>query len=279
MTGHPGHRGQRLLQPFAAPRDDQVDDALLAGQLGQLLAPAAGDERQSAPPAGRRPRRLRARRAASTAFERAADDDPRSTHRVARLQAQRGGVDRHVRPGLVDDRHDAERHADLAHLRGRSAKRRPSMTSPTGSGSATMSRTPRAIAATRPVVEGEAVHERRRQARLAARPRGRARWPRGSRRARLLECVGDGEQRRVLGGGVEGGQLAGRRLGGEAELGDGLGGDGHAKSLRRPAIGLVAGVRRARSSRGARPPRWRAASPRAPAALLSPITRRSSPAV
>jgi hypothetical protein len=36
--------------------------------------------------------------------------------RVARLQAQCRGVNRHVRTGLVDDRDHAERHPDLAHL-------------------------------------------------------------------------------------------------------------------------------------------------------------------
>ena len=36
--------------------------------------------------------------------------------RVARLQAQRGGVDRHVRACLVDDRHHPERHPHLAHV-------------------------------------------------------------------------------------------------------------------------------------------------------------------
>ena len=42
---------------------------------------------------------------------RAAQDD-----RVAGLQAQRGGVDRDVRPGLVDDGDDAERDAQHAHV-------------------------------------------------------------------------------------------------------------------------------------------------------------------
>ena len=41
----------------------------------------------------------------------AAEDD-----RVAALDAQAGGVDRHVRPRLVDEEDHAERHADLEHL-------------------------------------------------------------------------------------------------------------------------------------------------------------------
>ena len=35
---------QRRLQAFTTPRDDEVDDALLGRKLGELLAPAAGDQ-------------------------------------------------------------------------------------------------------------------------------------------------------------------------------------------------------------------------------------------
>ena len=35
-----GDLAERLLQPLAAARDDQVDDALLGGELGELLAAA-----------------------------------------------------------------------------------------------------------------------------------------------------------------------------------------------------------------------------------------------
>ena len=78
MTGTFATALQRLLQPLAAARDDQVDDALLAGQLGELLAPAAGHERDRA---RRQPDASTASRAtaASTAFECAAEDEPRST--------------------------------------------------------------------------------------------------------------------------------------------------------------------------------------------------------
>ena len=111
------------------------------------------------------------------------------------------------------------------------AKREPSITSPTGSGSATISRTPRAIAAIRPRVEREAVQQRGREAGLAA----------GLEVARVgledlgracLERVGDREQRAVLGGRVEHGQFARGGLRGAAEIGDGLGRYGH-----RPRIG------------------------------------------
>ena len=70
---------ERLLQPLAAARDDQVDEPLLRRELGELLAPAAGDEREAA---RRQPRASAACAAiaASTAFECAADEEPRSTH-------------------------------------------------------------------------------------------------------------------------------------------------------------------------------------------------------
>ena len=63
-----GHRGdllQRRLQALAAARDDQVDALLLGRQLGQLLAPAAGDEADAAlgQPGRRRPPRRRSARA------------------------------------------------------------------------------------------------------------------------------------------------------------------------------------------------------------------------
>ncbi len=56
-------------------------------------------------------RYLRERRVGVRRRGGAAQDD-----RVAGLQAQRGRVDRHVRPRLVDDRDDAERHAHPAHV-------------------------------------------------------------------------------------------------------------------------------------------------------------------
>ena len=42
--GHGGHRLKRLLQALAAAGDDQIDALALGGELGELLAPAAGDE-------------------------------------------------------------------------------------------------------------------------------------------------------------------------------------------------------------------------------------------
>jgi hypothetical protein len=46
--GHLRDRRERLLQALAAARNDQVDEPLLPGQLGQLLAPATRDQRESA---------------------------------------------------------------------------------------------------------------------------------------------------------------------------------------------------------------------------------------
>ena len=84
----------------------------------ELLAPAAGDERRSrrraARPVGRLARRSRQHGVGVHGGRRAAQDD-----RVARLEAQRGGVDRHVRARLVDDGDDAERDAHLAARRAR----------------------------------------------------------------------------------------------------------------------------------------------------------------
>ena len=76
---HGRDRHERLLEALSPARDDQVDDAALRGELGELLAPAAGDEptaRRGQP--GRRDGVAR-RSPASTAFECAADDEPRST--------------------------------------------------------------------------------------------------------------------------------------------------------------------------------------------------------
>ena len=152
MTGTVATAFERVLQALAAARDDQVDDAVLRRQLGQLLAPAAGDaarsRRRAAPACVDRLGAI----AGSTALEWVALRRPAQHDRVARLQAQRGAVDRHVRPRLVDDGDDAERHAHPAHLEA-VGSRSPSITSPTGSGSAATARAPSAIAGERARVE------------------------------------------------------------------------------------------------------------------------------
>ena len=171
---------ERLLQPLAAARDDQVDHALLARPSSASSSrppPATSDSAPAGRP-GRR-RRPRPRPRASTSLECAADRGPAQHDRVAGLQRQRGGVDRDVRARLVDDRDHAERDAHLAHVEpvgqpeavehladrvgqrdDRRARRRPSR--PRGA------RRARAGPSARP------------RARTRGRPRGRARWPRGS---------------------------------------------------------------------------------------------------
>ena len=147
-------------------------------ELGQLLAAAAGDERQRA---RRQPGRLDG-----------LDRDPREHrvgvrrrrgaaqhHRVAGLQRQRRGVDRHVRPRLVDDGDDAERDAHLAHVEPvRQPEAVDHLADRVGQrGDLAHAGGHRGDAA---LVERQPVHQRARRARTRGRPRGRARWPRGS---------------------------------------------------------------------------------------------------
>ena len=112
--GHRRHLLERGLQPAAAARDHQVDQAVGSRQLGELLAPAREqlDAALRQLGLGQRLAHERGERAVrALGVARAAQDD-----RVARLQAQRRAVDRHVRPRLVDHGDDAERHPQLAHL-------------------------------------------------------------------------------------------------------------------------------------------------------------------
>ena len=271
---HLGDRLERPLEPLAAARDHQVDQALLGAELGQLLAAAAGHEGQRA-----RRQAVGLDRVARDPGEdgvrvrggrRAAQHD-----RVARLEAQRGGVDRHVRARLVDDGDDAERDAHLAHLEPvREPRALDHLADRVGQRDdlADPARHPGDPAA----VEREPVHQRVGEPRLAARLEVAGVGLEDLGRARL-ERVGDREQRAVLGGRVERGQLARGGLGGAAELGDGLGGDGHRARIghRRARPRAARGTRTrplrpARSSRGGRPRRSPAASARAPARSSSP---------
>ena len=114
---HDRHRRdllQRLLQPLAAARDDQVDQALRGRQLRELLAIAGQqlDRRRRQAGLGQRlADERRQRRVRALGVARAAQHD-----RVAALQAERGAVDGHVRARLVDHGDDAERHPQLAQL-------------------------------------------------------------------------------------------------------------------------------------------------------------------
>ena len=121
-------------------------------------------------------------------------------HRVAALEAEPGGVDGDVGPGLVDDADDAERHPHLAQLAARWAACEPRTTSPTGSGRA-------ATCAHRGGDGGDPVGRRgaagRRRPRRCRRPRPASR-PRRWRPARhpawRLQRVGDRPRSaRVLG--------------------------------------------------------------------------------
>ncbi len=106
---------ERRLQLLAASRDDEVHGVALAGELGELLAPAALHEhdrpvRQAL--GGRRVRGDARQHLIGVARARGAAQHDR----VARLHAQRGRVDRDVRPCLVDHRDHAEWHPLLAHV-------------------------------------------------------------------------------------------------------------------------------------------------------------------
>ena len=85
------HRGvllQRGLQPLAAARDDQVDDAVLRGELAQLVAVAAGHDRDRA----LRQARPTAPRSDATCGEHGVRVRPRSTSRAARSRCPTSGT-------------------------------------------------------------------------------------------------------------------------------------------------------------------------------------------
>ena len=95
---------QRLLQPLATSRDDQIDQALLRRQL---LAAARGHHRREArrtPPAARPRLSASAIRPAEERVGALGAARTPQDRRVPTLQTERRGVDRHVRARLVDDR-------------------------------------------------------------------------------------------------------------------------------------------------------------------------------
>jgi hypothetical protein len=212
---------QRLLQALPAARDDQVDDALLRGQLGELVA-AAGHQRDRA--VGKLRRHDRGEHGVRVG----GGGGPAKHDRVAGLQAQRGGVDGDVRARLIDDRDHAERHAHLAHVE---PVREPEAVDhlPDGIGQGGDRAHGAGDRADPRGVERQPVHQRGREPGLAAglevagvglEDLGRA----------LLECVGDAQQRGVLARRAHARELARRGLGGAADLGDGRGRDGHTES-------------------------------------------------
>ena len=227
------HRGdalQRRLQPLAAARDDQVDEAGLRGQLCELLVPppATSDIAPVRQP-GRRAASTAT--AASTAFECARRSRPAQHDRVAGLQAERGGVDRHVRPRLVHDRDHTQRHPDLADVEavrgagGRRSPRRPDRAAPRCPATCGDRRNPAGV-------EREPVHQRVADSPTRARLRGRGRWPRGSPASARSAPSAIASSARVLDAGRQRRELRRGALGGGADVGDGCRDDGGHRSHR-----------------------------------------------
>ena len=104
---------QRRLQPFAAARDQEVDQVVLVASSARSSRPPPASSTTASggrPGLGQRLADDRRQRAVGPlGVVGAAEDD-----RVAALDGQRGAIDRHVRARLVDDGDDAERHPQLA---------------------------------------------------------------------------------------------------------------------------------------------------------------------
>ena len=170
---------ERLLQPLAAARDDQVDAARLRRELRELLAPAAGDERHAAV---RQPLLLRRLRRRSPRAPRSSAPPTRS--RAARTRCPTSGTapprrsSRSAAPRRRPRRRRAGPAPCAARARSRAARRR-SARRPDPAAPRPGAR-PRRSPAIRSGVEPQAVEQRVAQPRLARRPPCRARWPRGS---------------------------------------------------------------------------------------------------
>ena len=119
MTGNGRPLDDRADQRGATARDEDVDEAARGHQVLDRLAARPRHQLRPRRPAARRrervPHHVDQGRVRVVRRRR-----PAQQRRVAALQAQAGRVDRDVGPGLVDDPDDAERHAHLAHGRGRS---------------------------------------------------------------------------------------------------------------------------------------------------------------
>ena len=152
-------------------------------------------------------------------FERSADDEPRSSAALPGLDAQARGVARDVRPVLVDDRHDAERHArahDLESVRAAPAVEHLADRVGQRSDSAQPVRHPFEAG----VGEAQPVERARGHARgLGGFEVGVVRGP--DLVCPLGEQVGRGEQGPVLGRRRRPGEQSARGLGPAAELDDG----------------------------------------------------------
>ena len=183
--------------------------------------------------------------------------------RVAGLQAQRGRVDRDVRPRLVDDRDDAERDADLGARRGRWAgagrrsPRRPGRAAPrsrarrrTSPATRPSSSARRSSSAASSPLSRPACMSRALASRISA-VRASSASAIACSAASLVPVWSAASAREASRAARHSSRDRGRAGGG----GDRRGGGGH-----RP-------ITPRRSSRGARPRPWPAAGPRAPGAL------------
>ena len=150
--------------------------------------------------------------------------------RVAGLQAQRGGVDGHVRPRLVDDGDDAERHAHLAHVE---PVGQPVAVDDLADGVGQRGDRAHRVGDRRRSASGRARAgpSARRRARPRGPPRGRGRWPRGSRRARSSSASATRSSAASLAAVLIVGEHARGGAGGEADVGDGGSRDGHARKV------------------------------------------------
>ena len=230
--GDLGHGLERGLQPLPSARNDQVNHAGLGGQLRQLLAVASAHQDDRA--------------LGHTGVDRRALGHPRqggvgmgghrraSQHdRVAGLQAQCGGVDRDVRPGLVDDRDDPEWHANLAYVQAvgaaESVDHLPHRIGQAGDRAHPVGHRRHAS-----LVQREPVEQRRAQPALAA---GFEVASVGLEDLRDVghQRVGDGVQRHVLGRRVQASQRTRGLLRGATQIGHRVGcRDGRGRAGRHP---------------------------------------------
>ena len=122
--GHLGLGRHAANQPLAAARNRQVDVLRQRQKLAHRVAVGRAHQlhgvRRQADFLGRLGEQLDDRLARMDRFLAAAQD-----HRVARLDADRRRVGRHVGPRFVDEKHDAQRHADLVDPQTVRADRRP----------------------------------------------------------------------------------------------------------------------------------------------------------
>ena len=201
----------------------------------QLVAVAAGDDRDRAVGHAGSERLRRGRTWASTAFECAAVDDPRSTIALPDLRQSAEQSIGHVRARLVDHGHDAERHAHAPHveavLEPVAVDRLADRVGQRGD-RAHVARDAREAL----LVELQPVEQALRGDRPPRPPPCRARWPRGSRPTRCSSASAIASSAAFFVRGVEPGQLARRaRLACCADLGDRLGGGGHAARVPAPS--------------------------------------------